>query len=68
MKKHLLYIVAVSLMAFVGCQEKSNVEKTGERMDEVIDNVSEGENPLKKKGTMEKMGESVDESMKTEGN
>jgi len=29
----------------------------------MIDNVKEGELPLKEKGTLEKMGESIDESV-----
>jgi|LakMenEpi03Aug12_release.lakeMendotaPanAssembly.Ray.scaffolds.fasta_scaffold2328597_1 hypothetical protein len=55
-------LVLVVMVGFVGCEPKGRAEKAGERVDEVIDNVKEGENPLKKKGAMEKMGESIDEA------
>ncbi len=62
-KTHLIVILVIFLIGFVGCSEKGSAEKAGERMDEIIDNVKEGELPLKEKGTLEKMGESIDESV-----
>jgi len=56
MKKYLTYIAAVTLIGFFGCQQKGDMEKTGERLDEVIDNVRHGDAPMKEKGAMEKMG------------
>lgn len=55
-------IIALMLMV-VSCQEKGTMEKAGERADEIIDNVKEGEPPLKEKGPLEKIGESVDQSI-----
>lgn len=65
MKKYLLlYMVVVALIGFSGCREKGKGEKAGERIDEIIDNVKDGEAPLKEKGTMEKIGESIDDTVK----
>ena len=58
MKKYLVYTLAVTLLGLFGCQEKGSVEKAGERVDEIIDNVKEGESPLKEKGTMD-LGQTV---------
>lgn len=38
-------------------------ERAGERSDEIIDNIGEGEPPLKRKGTAERMGESIDRTV-----
>ncbi len=64
MKIYLVSLAAVSLIGLIGCQEKGAAEKTGERLDEVIDNVKHGDAPFKEKGTMEKVGESIDDSIK----
>ncbi len=50
-------------LALCGCQEKGAAEKAGERADEIVDNVKHGEPPLKKKGPIEKMGQSIDETL-----
>lgn len=47
----------------MGCAEKGPFEKSGERMDEVIDNAKEGDPLLKRKGTAEKIGEAIDETV-----
>lgn len=65
MKRFLVYTLAVTLIGLLGCQEKGSAEKAGERVDEIIDNVKDGENPLKQKGTMEKVGESIDDTIKS---
>jgi len=63
MRKYLLGLAALSLIGLNGCQQQGSVEKAGARVDEVIDNVKEGESPLKKKGTMEKVGEKIDNQL-----
>ncbi len=42
-----MFAATTSLIALFGCQEKGPIEKTGERIDDVIDNVKHGEPPLK---------------------
>lgn len=47
-----------------GCTRKSGpFERAGERADEMVDNVRDGENPLKHKGPAEKAGEAVDDAL-----
>jgi hypothetical protein len=38
------------------------MERAGQRIDEIGDNVSEGEQPLKKRGPLEKAGEAIDDT------
>lgn len=64
MDRYQACLVIVILFGLIGCQEKGAVEKAGERVDEVIDNVQHGDSPLKEKGPLEKLGESVDDSTK----
>ena len=64
MKRYIICTLAITLMGLTSCQEKGNLEKAGERMDEVIDNVEHGDAPLKEKGPLEKIGESIDDSVK----
>ena len=63
-----LFLLTSALILTLGCEKKGPAERTGSRMDEVIDNVKEGENPMKHKGTMEKMGESIDDIGKDKNN
>lgn len=62
-------IFTASILCFValvvGCQKSNEgaLERAGERMDEAVENIKDGENPLKKKGPMEKLGESVDKQL-----
>jgi hypothetical protein len=65
MKKINTLVVILIMLFLAGCHEKGASEKTGERLDEVIDNIQHGDAPLKEKGTLEKMGESIDESFGT---
>ncbi len=55
--------VTILLLLITSCNRQGSVENAGERMDEIVDNVKEGENPLKKKGAGEKLGEAIDESI-----
>ena len=65
MGKRIFYcIIVLSLFIFVGCEEKGALEKAGERADEVVDNVKDGDPVLHKKGPLEKTGEAVDDTMK----
>ena len=54
MRQSIFALFIFCLIFAVGCKQKSTLEKAGERVDEVIDNVSEGDPPLKKKGPAEK--------------
>ncbi len=62
-----LCLLVLLIIPLFSCKEKGAAEKTGERVDEIVDNVKEGEPPLKKKGALEKMGESVDETLNPDG-
>ncbi len=48
------------LLDFSACRREGPIEKAGERVDEAVDNVTEGQSPLHKKGPAEKMGEQID--------
>ena len=63
--KSILSALALStiLMTAFGCQAKQPLEKAGERADEIIDNVKDGDPIFHKKGTLEKTGEAIDESL-----
>ena len=63
-----LLLAALSLTACLGCHKQGPLESAGNRADEIVDNVREGEPPLKKKGTMEKAGESLDDAIHTDRN
>jgi predicted small lipoprotein YifL len=59
MKKLLLLTVcSMSIIALAACKKKGPAEKTGEKMDEAIENVKDAVDP---KGPAEKAGEKVDE-------
>ncbi|MDZ4785715.1 MAG: hypothetical protein SGJ02_06535 [bacterium] len=64
MKKYLASLLIIALIGSVGCVKKGPAEKAGERVDEIIDNVKDGDAPLKKKGPLEKAGESIDDTFK----
>lgn len=57
-----LFITA-ALFVFVGCQEKGPGEKAGEKLDTAVENIKDGENPLKETGVGEKAGEAVDKAV-----
>ncbi len=68
--KYLLIIFLVFLVAVIyfvttknSTEKKGGLEKAGERVDEIIDNVKDGDPILHKKGTLEKAGESLDETL-----
>jgi hypothetical protein len=65
MKKFILVVLAACAINLVGCEKAGPVERAGERADEIVDNVREGDPPLKNKGPMEKVGESIDEAVST---
>ena len=67
MKRYLVSVVAILCIGIIGCQEKGSAQKAGERADEIVDNIKKGDDPLKKKGPMEKMGDSVDDAVKGVG-
>lgn len=62
----LVLLVGVAYFATRGSSEKKGgLEKAGSRVDEIIDNVKDGDPVLHKKGSLEKAGESLDESLGT---
>jgi len=65
MKKFILVALAACSISLAGCERAGPVERAGERADEIVDNVRDGDPPLKKKGAMEKVGESIDEAVST---
>ena len=64
MKSRFRFFALLVVVGLVGCNQSGPVEKAGERVDEIVDNVKHGDSPLKEKGPMEKLGESVDNSVK----
>jgi hypothetical protein len=69
MKRHVMMLAAaIALLGLTGCTGKGPMQKTGERVDEIVDNVEKGDPPLKKKGPMEKMGDSIDDAMQKTDN
>ena len=58
-----LCLLLVGSVMVTGCQKKGPMERAGERVDEIGDNISEGENPLRKKGPIEKAGEAIDDAV-----
>ena len=62
MNRNLGYVMTLLLIfALTSCQDKNSAENAGERVDEIIDNIKDGDPPLKNKGAMEKAGEFIDE-------
>lgn len=57
-------LIVVGLSTTYGCQPKKQgpLERAGERVDEIADNISEGEPALKKKGPLERAGEAVEDT------
>lgn len=66
MKKFFTVITSVALvLSLSACDEKKGpVEKMGERADEIVDNVHDGDPILHRKGPVEKVGESIDDTVK----
>jgi hypothetical protein len=63
MNKLFIVLLLASFTIIVGCQPKGPAEKAGERVDEVGENIKDGEAPLKERGSMEDAGEAVDEAV-----
>ena len=55
----------LSVATTVGCstREKGPYEKAGEKVDEIADDIAEGDNPFRKKGPAEKTGEKIDDAI-----
>ncbi len=65
MKKITIFtLVLCSMFALAGCRDKGALEKAGERADEIVDNVKDGDPVLHEKGAMEKVGEGIDDAVK----
>lgn len=57
-------LLALGCTAFGGCERRPGpYERAGQRVDEIADNVREGENPLKRKRTGELVGEALDDAL-----
>ena len=53
-------VASFLLLGIVACRREGPIEKAGEKVDEAVDNVVEGQSPLHKKGPAEKAGETID--------
>jgi len=51
-------LAAVLVVAYVR-KDKGPMEKAGERVDEIVDNIGKGEPPLQENGLLEKAGRAV---------
>lgn len=69
MRKFTFVLSALLALSFVtACvKEEGPLERAGKRVDEIGDNVAEGDPILKKKGPVEKAGEAVDEAFDGDG-
>lgn len=64
MKRNLFVALALIMsISLTACHKQGPMERAGERVDEIGDNIAEGKNPLHKKGTLEKAGEAVDDAV-----
>lgn len=59
----LIGLILVSSISLSACKKEGPIEKTGSRVDEIADNVKDGDPLLKKKGPIEKAGEAVDDAV-----
>jgi len=57
-------ILTLTITTFGGCATPGPAEKTGEKIDDAVDNVKEGQSPFRKKGAAEKVGEAIDDATK----
>ena len=57
-------LVLLGTVTITACEpRKGPLERAGERTDEIIDNARDGDPLLHKKGTAEKVGESIDDTL-----
>ena len=63
MKKNAMLLAVMASLILPGCMEKGLGQKAGERADEIVDNIKKGDSPLKEKGPMEKVGDSIDNAV-----
>ena len=56
-------VVFAALMMSACTREDGPLENAGERVDEAVENVKEGDSPFRKKGAGEKAGEAVDRAI-----
>ena len=63
----MLAALTLAGLSLSGCErEEGPGERTGERVDEAVEQLEEGDNPLKREGTGEEVGEELDEATETE--
>lgn len=67
MKKLVSILILGLFVTACHTREAGPMERAGERVDEIADNVAEGRNPLHKKSPIEKLGESIDEATDGDG-
>lgn len=61
---NILFSCLLIASAASGCAErKGPMERAGERIDEIGDNIRDGDAPLKHKGPLERAGESIDDTL-----
>ena len=61
-----LVIAATFFLWACHSNEPGPMEKAGARADEIGENISEGKNPLHKKGPLEEAGDAVDDAFDNE--
>lgn len=63
--KLIFLLLLSSIVGFSSCKQKGSMEKAGEKVDDAIDNIKDGESPFKERGAAEKAGEAIDHAIKT---
>ena len=56
-----LLVVAALALCLGACRRPGPAERTGERLDNAAENISEGRSPFREKGPLEKAGEEIDD-------
>lgn len=56
-------VLCAAMMMGACTRQEGPLEDAGERMDEAVENVKQGDSPFRKKGVGEKAGEAVDRAV-----
>lgn len=65
----LVTLLLFATVSCLGCTTKEGpLEKAGEKVDDAVDNVKDGQLPLHKKGTAERVGDDIDKALGTDKN
>lgn len=58
-----LILTLVFILVLSGCEREGPAERAGERGDEIIENIKDGDAPLKERGPLEKTGDAIDDAV-----